>query len=278
MSAELNRSTCPTCNLRFFSEASSHKILASSLVTVIGFSIKTALYPTISLPDYANIAQKIYEKKEESVVVFDEELETVIEQILQSREGTSTEKTSGNKPLPQKKELTDDFVKKLGAFKDVADFKQQLRENIRLEKERKEKEQKRVLLGEQIIEKATLSLPRLFVESELEKMLAQFKADIDRMGVKFDDYLRQIKKTKEDLEKEWEKDAEKRAKLQLILNKIAEAESIKPDPKEVEKEVSHILSHAKNADPARARVYVETVLQNESVFRFFEAKENVKKE
>ena len=51
------------------------------------------------------------------------------------------------------------------------------------------------------------------------------------MGFKFDDYLIQIKKTEEDLRSEWRADAEKRAKLQLVIHTISDKENIKPTKK-----------------------------------------------
>ena len=102
-------------------------------------------------------------------------------------------------------------------------------------------------------------------------MLAQMKGDIERMGLKFDDYLKHIKKTEEDMKKDLRPDAEKRAKSQLALNKIAVEEKIEPNKEAVEKEVAHIVAQYKDADPERARIYVETMLTNEEVFKFFEA-------
>ena len=108
------------------------------------------------------------------------------------------------------------------------------------------------------------------IEGELGRTEAQFSADIERMGVKLDDYLKHAKKSAEDLRKEWRPMAEKKAKLQLILNEIAKVESIKPSKEEVEAEIKHILEHYKDADRERAEVYAETILTNEKVFQFLE--------
>ena len=90
------------------------------------------------------------------------------------------------------------------------------------------------------------------------------------MGVKLDDYLKHAKKNIEDLRKEWRPYAEKKAKLQLILNAISSAENIKPEPAEIEEEVDHIIEHYKDADRESAQTYAETVLTNEKVFQWLE--------
>ena len=96
------------------------------------------------------------------------------------------------------------------------------------------------------------------------------ESDITQMGLKFEDYLKHLNKTKEDLKKEFHKDAEKKAKLGLILHKISEVEKITADPEQVKSEVAHILEHYKETDPTRARLHAENVLTNEKVFQFLE--------
>ena len=167
-------------------------------------------------------------------------------------------------------ELTDDFVKTLGDFKSVDDFKKMLRENMKKEKEIRAQEKRRVVIGNKIVEESKFSIPKVFVESELDKMLSQFRGDIEKMGVSFDDYLTKIKKTKDDLRKEWKADAEKRARLQLILNSIAKKEVISADKELVDSEVNHLMEHYKEADPEGVRIYVQTMLTNEKIFRFLE--------
>ena len=118
--------------------------------------------------------------------------------------------------------------------------------------------------------KIGLGKTSIIVEAELDKMTAQFKGDIAQMGAKFEDYLKHIKKTEEDMRKEWTPDAEKRVKIELVLHKIATLEKIVPPEDEVTKEVAHILEHYKDADPGRARNYVVEIITNEKVLQFLE--------
>ncbi len=90
------------------------------------------------------------------------------------------------------------------------------------------------------------------------------------MGVKVEDYLKQAKKSIEDIRKDWRPHAEKKAKLQLILNKISETEKITADKKEIDEEVEHIIEHYKEADKERAYTYAETIITNEKVYKFLE--------
>ncbi|HJO89624.1 MAG TPA: trigger factor [Candidatus Paceibacterota bacterium] len=230
----------------------------------IEFKIRTAVMPDIKLPDYKKIASKI-ELDEKNSGVSDKEVEEAIEQI---KKGIAAQKKEGEKD--KKVELTDEFVKTLGDFKDVKDFEVKIKENLIKEKQMKAREKRRAEIVEKIIEKSEIDIPKILVESELDKMLAQFKDDIARMQISFDEYLTKIKKTEESLRVEWKLDAEKRAKFQLILNKIATEEKIKIPKEEIEKETSHILEHYKDAKPENVRVYIESVLTNEKVFQLLE--------
>ena len=65
-------------------------------------------------------------------------------------------------------------------------------------------------------------------------------------------------------------DAEKRAKTQLLLNKIAIDEKIEIKEEDIKKEVDALLNYYKDADRVRATIYVETIMLNEAVWKFLE--------
>ena len=256
----------------------------------LGFKIKTAVLPTFELPDYKIEAQKVL-SKEEKIEVTDKEIDEIILDIRKTRAKSEQKKKNENAtPILDAKgnpisteinkkdtdnelpELNDDTIKTFGDFKSVSDFRDRIKENLGKEKEVRAKEKKRVEVGEALIKKTNVELPKVLIESELHKMFSQFKDDIARMGLDYGQYLKKIDKTEEKLREEWKEVAGKKAKLQLILNKIAEAESITPDSEEVEREVAHLLEHYKDADKNRVRIYVETLMTNEKVFAYMEKK------
>jgi trigger factor len=253
----------------------------------LGFRIKTAVLPEIKLPDYREIARKAaagLDEKEKNTDVTEKEVEDTIMDIRKSRapkigmkesaelagKGEAEKPEGEAEPKEELPEFNDDFVRSLGPFKDIADFTEKLRENIKLEKINQLKEKTRLKIMEKILDKTEAEIPEILVRSEIAKIVYRMESDLSAMGLKFEDYLTQIKKTKEDMEKEFRPDAEKKAKLSLILNKIAEAEKLAPDEKQVAGEVAHILEHYKDVDPERAKIHAENVLTNEKVFQFLE--------
>lgn len=232
----------------------------------IEFTIKTALMPKITLPDYKKIASGIVKKnKGEKIEVTEEEVGEVYKNIKENK--AKIEKIEGDLP-----ELTDEDVKKLGDFKDLADFDVKLRENMLKEKETGQKEKLRISIADAIIEKSEIPLPQVFTEAEIDKIVGELKSRIQQMGLSFEDYLSHAKKTEEDLRNDSKVEAEKRAKLQLVLNEITIKEEIKPDEEKAKKEIDHILEHHKDADRERVETYVHSMLTNEAVFNLLETK------
>lgn len=231
----------------------------------LGFKLKTVVMPEVLLPDYKKIAKEISSIKEE-IFVTEEEISKTIDGIRRQREGKVTE-TKGEAPLAP---LTDLIAKSLGDFKGVDDLKNKIKENLIAEKEWRGKQKKRASMAEKIIEKTETVLPKILIDQELEKMLAQFKGDVANMGLKFEDYLAGLKKTEAEIKKGWQKDAEKRVKLELVLVKIASVEKIFPSKEEIEKEAGHILEHYANADKERTFAYAESLLIKEKVFEWLE--------
>ena len=121
------------------------------------------------------------------------------------------------------------------------------------------------------MEDTAVELPEILINLELDKILYRMESDISQIGLKFEDYLKHLSKTREDLRKEFRNDAVKKAELALVLNKIAEIENIMADQGELAREVAHILENYKEADPERARMHAENVLTNEKVFAFLES-------
>ncbi|MGB8815862.1 MAG: trigger factor [Minisyncoccia bacterium] len=232
----------------------------------IKITIVTA--PEIKLPDYKKIAEKENAKPIEKIETNEKEVEEAVSQLLKMFAGEV--KGDDKNKEPKIPELNEEFVKKIGNFKSVDDFKEKIKENILKEKEQRVGDKRKMSILEAIIEKSEIKMPKVLVENEIDKMQAQFEEDIKKSGLKSEDYLKHIKKSWEDLRKEWFSDAEKRAKLQLVLNKIAIEEKMSPDKEAIEKEAKHLQEHYKDASPERIKAYVEMILVNEQVLKFLE--------
>lgn len=260
----------------------------------LGFTATVSVLPKFALPDYEQIAKEVNIARP-SDEVSDEELDKQIKDIqrqkvayerLQGKAAAQAE--AGDLPTPDSEaakaaeseeaplpELTDEYAKTLGQpgqFETVADFKEKLREHLSIEKKQQNAAKHRASITDAIIAKTEIILPQILIDSEINQMLAQMEDDLARAELKMDDYLTHIKKTKEELIKEWSPAAEMRAKLQLVLNEIAKQENITPDMEKVNEQTKELLERFKDADEYRVRLYVASVLLNEAVMKSLETK------
>jgi FKBP-type peptidyl-prolyl cis-trans isomerase (trigger factor) len=242
------------------------------------FKATLSVIPEVKLPEYKKLAaEEVKKSSPDEEEVTDKDVDDAILKIRKSRVSHEGHDHDNLTPEEHDKmveenlpEFNDEFVKTLGKFENIEDFKIKIRELLAEEKKDAAREKRRIRIADAIEGGATIDLPEIMIESELDRMQAQFEADIGRMNVKLEDYLKHAKKSVEEIRNEWRSHAEKKAKLQLVLNEIAKKEKIEPSAEEVEKEVDHIDEHYKEADRERATVYAVTVLTNEKVFEWLE--------
>lgn len=228
------------------------------------FTLTFQVMPEIKLPDYKKIAKETMTGTDD-VEVRDEEV-TAAEKELSKQ--FATKDADGKEVLP---EINDELAQKFGPFANVQEFRDKIRESIVHEKTTRAREKKRMQTMEKIADSITAKLPQILIDGELERMVNQFKHDVEQMGMKFEDYLSTTKKTMEELRKEWVTDAEKRAKVQIALNDIATAEKIEVLKEDLDREVKFFSDQYKDAEPARVRLHLEMMMTNEKVFQFLES-------
>lgn len=246
------------------------------------FKITTAVLPEIKVADYKKIAQS------ENATEYSDEVDEkeVADSLLNLRkmraqQEAAQNKTEGDDPtswndikeedLP---ELSDDWVKTIGDFENVDALTAKIKENLVMEKQSKNVEKRRIATIDAILKDSEIEVPQMMIDYEVEKMMHEFENNITMSGMKFDDYLKSIEKTRDDYKKEWLEPATQRAQTQLLLNHIAAQESIDPSDEEVQVEVEKIMEQYKDQpgiDENNVRAYVASVLTHQKVFEFLES-------
>lgn len=248
----------------------------------LGFKARTAVMPDVKINDYKKVAAGVAQSAggtggADSAAVNDDEVNKVIEDMrrMLAHSGhdhthdvsADAEKKDAEEILP---EVNDEFAMKLGGFKGVDDLRAKIRENIQAEKTRETRDKRRAEIAEKILAATEVEVPAVLAESELESMIRRFKHDIEHSGMKFDEYMTQIKKTEDEIRAEWRPSAEKKAKMELALSHIAREEKIVPDEERVKKELEALMAGQKDVNRFEARMYIEHLLKNEAVFEFLE--------
>lgn len=184
-------------------------------------------------------------------------------------------------------ELNDEFAKSLGAFDNLAKLKENLKEGITIEKVEVERQRKRGEILEKVSAKIDFSakggsathgdLPETMVEYEQVRLFEDLKNQIaQNVKVDFDEYLKSIKKTEDEIKKSFRIEAEKRIKNFLVLRQIGKVENIEIDQKELEEELNkNIKNYTKEEidkiDINQMKEYTKSAIFNEKVFEKLES-------
>ena len=170
-------------------------------------------------------------------------------------------------------ELDDKFAQTLGQFKTLEEIKNQIKKNIGEEAKIKEEQRLEIEILEKLIEKSKFDdIPDLLVDSEAHKMIHELKDNLTQQGIKFDDYLSNLKKTPDQLKLDFTPQAVKRVKTALITRQIAEQEKIEVYDDEIEKEIEltskmypNNPEMQKNLESEGFKNYIRNVLTNKKV-------------
>lgn len=151
-------------------------------------------------------------------------------------------------------ELNDDFAKALGQ-QNPAELKKVLQENLQAEADQKEEQKAEIEMLQKIIEGSKFEeIPEILISEEKQKMFAELKQNLTDQGINFEDYLKNIKKTTEEIANGFSKGAEERAKTALILREIAIQEKVEISPDDLKKEMERVREMYKENEQINERV------------------------
>ena len=147
----------------------------------------------------------------------------------------------------------DEFAQSMGDYPDLATLKAEVAERLgrnALDRARHEFSDKII---EYAVANATLELPDILVDQEVEVMHDEFRSTLARQRITEAAYLKAINQTEQDLHAEFRPKAEHRTKVLLVLSKIAEAEGLTVTEADVEAQVA--IARARYDDPKTIRYF-----------------------
>jgi trigger factor len=164
--------------------------------------------------------------------------------------------------------LDDDFARSLGAYADLA----ALRAEIRTRLERSARDRARHAFADRIIEfataNATVEVPELMVDREVDVMIDELKVRLGEQGIGFEEYLRVTERDEAATRTEYREQAEHRVKVLLVLGAIADKEAIEIDDAAVQAEIDRGRASAQSnpklveyLESERGRAYLRSQLR-----------------
>ena len=159
-------------------------------------------------------------------------------------------------------ELNDDFAKKCGPFKTMADLKLDIENNLTEQNKVKSDEKFKDDLVNELIKKSKISAPEILIEDQIRFIKQDIEANAKAQGLSFEDYLKQTGQTEVDWKKQVKEIAETRVKASLALQMLAKEEKIDVENEIVDAKINELREVYKKSKEALASLKDNNVRQD----------------
>ena len=151
------------------------------------------------------------------------------------------------------------FIKNFEQYDTIKEFKEDVKKSIEEEEERKVKSELETQLVDRLIEKNEFDVPSVYVERQIYMMMLNAQNHMVQNGMKPEEAAKISSKMHDSFKDQ----AEKTVRASLLLNKIAEKESITCDDTEVEARLTELGPRIKESqrDDMQERIRDELVTQ-----------------
>ncbi|EFM09273.1 trigger factor [Paenibacillus curdlanolyticus YK9] len=141
--------------------------------------------------------------------------------------------------------LDDEFAKDVSEFETLAEYKQDLENNLKERKAKENEATRETAVVEKAAEAAEIEIPQAMVNTETDYMLKDFENRLRMQGMNLELYFQFSGQNEAALREQMRGDAEKRVRNNLVLEAIAKAEGIEVSEEDVNAELE-TLSKAYN--------------------------------
>ena len=199
------------------------------------------------------IGMKIEEEKDINVKFPDE----YFSKELAGKDATFKVKVNEikKKELPA---LDDEFAKDVSEFDTLKELKESIKEKQQKQNDERAKYETQDAVIKAVCENVKVDIPSGMIETETENMLKDMEQRLAYQGLKLDQYLQMMGKTKEEMQKEYEPQAIEAIKSRLAIEAVIKAEKIEVADVDIDEKIKEM---AKNY----GRENDEEFLKNENV-------------
>ena len=182
------------------------------------------------------------------------------------------------KELP---EINDDFAKDFSEFDTLEELKKSIKEKQEKANETKAKYELEDAAIEKVCKNAELDIPEGMIETEIDNIEQDFATRLSYQGMRLEQYLEMIGKTKDEFRKEYKDQAEKQIKSRLVLEAISKDAEITVSEEEIAEKISEMAknygkSQEEVKDNLGLRKYVEEGLKSEKTINYIVSNAKIK--
>ena len=134
-------------------------------------------------------------------------------------------------------ELDDDFAKTVGVGT-VDELRRAVKNEMAHSAFHEARDDAADKFMEHALAAATVEVPDILVQDELDHLVADLKSRVREQGLTFEQFLLQARKTEDEIRQEWRPAAERRAKAMLVLEAIAMKEGVTVSSNELAQQVA----------------------------------------
>lgn len=138
-------------------------------------------------------------------------------------------------------ELDDEFAKDVSEFETLEEYKKDLEKTIKTKKENEAKMQKESKALEKLVENTEVNIPEAMIDSEVEKMVEQFSANLSYQGLTIEKYCEYMGSTLEEFKTNLRPNAKRDVTLKLALEYVAKAEDVKVEEKDIDAKIEELV-------------------------------------
>lgn len=168
--------------------------------------------------------------------------------------------------------IDDAFAKEHGQDT-IQKLREIIKKNMLDEAQTKERQRAEIEILEKIVEKSTFEdIPEAILNAEIERMLNELRHGLAERGVEFESYLKNIKKSLEDLKKEFAVQATKRINTTLVMRDLAEKEKIEASDVDLLEETQKMINEYSHDAASQEKIrseeyqdYLRGMLRNKKV-------------
>ncbi len=162
------------------------------------------------------------------------------------------------KELP---ELDDEFAKDVSEFDTLKELKEDIKQKQQKQNDDKAKYETQDAIIKAVCENIKVEIPSGMIEMEIDNMFQNMEQRLSYQGLKLEQYLQMMGKTKEDMKKEYEPQAVEAIKSRLALEAVIKVEKIEPTEEEIDEKLKEMAkNYGKEND--------EEFLKNENVRKY----------
>ncbi len=136
--------------------------------------------------------------------------------------------------------IDDEFAKDVSEFETLEEYKSSIRDNLEKEFKDKEEIEKEDKVLSKVISNATVDIPEVMIERQIDSLLHDFEHKLKHQGVDLETYLTYVGYSIEDLKEQFREKATQNVKAQLVLEKIVSQEKIDVSEEEIKNEIEAI--------------------------------------